>query len=167
MPETIESDPTRLRQILINLVGNALKFAETGRVQIGVRFCRTAGAGLLELAVSDAGIGMTAEQLGRLFRPFTQADASTTRKYGGTGLGLTITKRLTEMLGGTIKAESEPGKGSTFTVTITTGPLDGVRPIRALDSSKRQSSQLPVPAKTARFSIATSCWRRMAWTISA
>jgi len=123
IPETIESDPTRLRQILINLVGNALKFTESGRVQIGVRYLPSdAGDGRLEFSVSDTGVGMTEEQLGRLFRPFTQADASTTRKFGGTGLGLTITKRLTEMLGGTIKAESDPGKSSVFTVTIAASP---------------------------------------------
>jgi Amt family ammonium transporter len=130
LPETIESDPTRLRQILINLVGNALKFTEKGGVQIRVRFVPDdTGDGHLEFAVADTGVGMNQEQIGRLFRPFTQADASTTRKFGGTGLGLTITKRLTEMLGGAVAVESDPGKGSTFAVTIATGSLHGVRMI--------------------------------------
>jgi PAS domain S-box-containing protein len=134
IPETIESDPTRLRQILINLVGNALKFTETGRVEIGVRFLPSPQRGpaeplqgRLEFAVRDTGIGMNAEELGRLFRPFTQADASTTRKFGGTGLGLTISKRFADVLGGDLVAHSEAGRGSTFTVTIATGSLAGVR----------------------------------------
>jgi len=127
IPETIESDPTRLRQVLINLVGNALKFTETGTVHISVRLAQNnADNGRLEFAVSDTGIGMNAEQLGRLFRPFTQADASTTRKFGGTGLGLSISKRLAEMLGGEISVQSVPEKGSTFTAAIATGPLEGI-----------------------------------------
>ena len=148
IPETVESDPTRLRQILINLVGNALKFTENGGVQIRVRFLpNDGGEGHLEFAVADTGAGMTDEELGRLFRPFTQADASTTRKYGGTGLGLTITKRLTEMLGGTIKAESEAGKGSTFTVTIATGSLGGVRMIEPSAARETVLGKVPGPAK--------------------
>jgi PAS domain S-box-containing protein len=128
LPETIESDPTRLRQILINLVGNAIKFTESGEVQICVRFLPDPQmGGRLELAVRDTGIGMTADELGRLFRPFTQADASTTRKFGGTGLGLTISKRFADLLGGDLVAQSDVGKGSTFTVTVCTGSVEGVR----------------------------------------
>ncbi|HUE15644.1 MAG TPA: ATP-binding protein, partial [Planctomycetaceae bacterium] len=150
IPETIESDPTRLRQILINLVGNALKFTENGKVQIRVRFLpNDAGEGHLEFGVVDTGTGMTDEQLSRLFRPFTQADASTTRKYGGTGLGLTITKRLTEMLGGTIKAETEAGKGSTFTVTIATGSLRDMRIIEMSAPREAASGKPPGPTKAA------------------
>jgi PAS domain S-box-containing protein len=129
IPETIESDPTRLRQILINLVGNALKFTETGGVQISVRLLpdqAAAGQGRLEFAVSDTGIGMSPEELGRLFRPFTQADASTTRRFGGTGLGLTISKRFADLLGGDLVAASEAGRGSTFTATVAVGSLEGV-----------------------------------------
>ena len=149
IPETIESDPTRLRQILINLVGNALKFTETGAVQIRVRFLPDeSGQGQLEFAVVDTGVGMTAEQLGKLFRPFTQADASTTRKFGGTGLGLTITKRLTEVLGGTIEAESVAGKGSNFSVTIATGSVHGVRMIEP--SAPRQTGPAPPSSPASR-----------------
>jgi CheY-like chemotaxis protein len=144
IPETIESDPTRLRQILINLVGNALKFTKTGRVEICVRLLQTAtDQGHIEFAVVDTGVGMTKEQLGRLFRPFTQADASTTRKFGGSGLGLSITKRLTEMLGGQITAESEAGVGSTFTATIATGSLLGAQLIEP--STPRPSPLAPTP----------------------
>ena len=126
VPETIQSDPTRLRQILINLAGNAVKFAQTGAILIVVNF-ESAPTPQLEFAVVDSGIGMTAEQKTRLFRPFTQADSSTTRRFGGTGLGLTISKKLAQALGGDIDVWSEPGRGSVFRVRVAAGSLDGVR----------------------------------------
>jgi len=134
IPETIESDPTRLKQILVNLTGNAIKFTETGGVRLVTRFVNTDPIGgmgpakpMLQFDVIDTGIGMTEEQTGRLFQAFAQADTSTTRKFGGTGLGLMISKRLSEMLGGTITVESKPGMGSTFRVTVVTGSMDGVK----------------------------------------
>jgi len=127
VPETIQTDPTRLRQILINLLSNALKFTEKGEVRLVVRLIdREKPEPRLEFEVIDTGIGMTPEQVQRIFAPFQQADSSTTRRFGGTGLGLTICKRLVEMLGGTIEVETELGKGSRFRVSIATGPLDGV-----------------------------------------
>ncbi len=125
MPHTIFTDPTRLRQILINLLGNALKFTEVGGVRLAVRL-RNAGGDEPELVfeVIDSVIGLTDMEIGRLFKAFQQADTSTTRRFGGTGLGLTISKRLATMLGGDITVASTPGKGSVFTVTINTGPLD-------------------------------------------
>ncbi len=127
IPQTIATDPTRLRQILINLAGNAIKFTETGNVRILVRLARNDGQEpKLEFDIIDTGLGMTEEQIDKLFHRFTQADSSMTRKFGGTGLGLTISKRLTEMLGGDIMVTSQPEKGSTFQATIATGPLDGV-----------------------------------------
>ena len=111
-------DPLRLGQVLTNLVTNALKFSDGGQVVVRVEtVSKTATRIELHCAVSDEGIGMTAEQMSRLFKPFTQADASTTRRYGGTGLGLAISHRLVEMMGGRIWVESEPGKGSTFHFT--------------------------------------------------
>jgi PAS domain S-box-containing protein len=119
LPESIQTDRTRLRQILINLVSNAIKFTDQGRVEILARFLREGG--LLQVEVIDTGIGIAPEHQARLFQPFTQADSTSTREYGGTGLGLTITKRLVEMLGGSISFDSEVDKGSTFRVTIPTG----------------------------------------------
>jgi signal transduction histidine kinase/CheY-like chemotaxis protein len=115
----IRADPTRLRQSLLNLASNASKFTERGRVRIAVtRRPDGGGRDWVSMAVSDTGIGMTAEQMGRLFEEFTQADASTTRKYGGTGLGLAISRRLCRMMGGDITVASVPGQGSTFTIRL-------------------------------------------------
>ncbi len=118
VPQQLVGDPLRVGQILVNLVNNAVKFTEQGEVQLQVSLAeRHDDRVKLKFAVRDTGIGMTPEQCARLFQAFTQADGSTTRKYGGTGLGLTISKRLTEMMGGTIWVESEAGKGSTFSFT--------------------------------------------------
>ncbi|MCB1449506.1 MAG: response regulator [Nitratireductor sp.] len=124
----ILSDPTRLRQILLNLVGNAVKFTEKGTVSVNVRF-EDNGDDLatLSIDVCDTGTGITAEGLGKLFKPFAQVDSSITRKYGGTGLGLAIAKGIIEKLDGRIGAESTPGKGSTFwiRVPVRTGQAPG------------------------------------------
>jgi len=125
VPPTLIGDGTRIRQVLANLLANAIKFTDAGEVVVTVKTdgpaeetCR------LHLAVRDTGIGIPAAKIDRLFDSFTQADASTTRKYGGTGLGLTISKRLTELMGGTMWVESTPGTGSTFhfTLTVATPP---------------------------------------------
>ncbi len=127
IPETIRTDPVRWRQILLNLVGNAVKFTETGEVRIVVRLLPGDGAeAKLQCEVIDTGIGIDAQQLAGLFQPFHQADVSHTRWRGGTGLGLAISKRLAQFLGGDVSVRSEPGKGSTFTATVATGPLAGV-----------------------------------------
>jgi len=132
IPHKIQSDPTRLRQILINLVGNAVKFTEVGSVVLKVRLLDADSPDpKLQMDVVDCGIGMTEKQIEKLFQPFVQADSSTTRKFGGTGLGLTISKRLAEMLGGTIQVYSTSGEGSTFSVTLPTGSLDGVNMIES------------------------------------
>ncbi len=126
IPQTIQSDPTRLRQILLNLIGNAIKFTSQGSVRVEIKFLpRVIGPPQMEFSISDTGIGMSAEQVSALFRPFRQADGSTTRKYGGTGLGLTISQRLAQLLGGDIKVTSELGQGSVFTVRVMAGDVDG------------------------------------------
>jgi CheY-like chemotaxis protein/anti-sigma regulatory factor (Ser/Thr protein kinase) len=116
VPEKIETDRTRLRQILLNLVSNAIKFTEKGNVQIVARVLADASA--LEVEVADTGIGILREQQGRLFQPFVQADSLAGRGHEGTGLGLAITKHLVEMSGGEISFESELNRGSTFRITM-------------------------------------------------
>jgi len=111
----VDADENRVQQILLNLVGNAVKFTHTGSVRISAQ---AAEANMLAISVSDTGIGIPADKRESVFQSFAQGDASTAREYGGTGLGLTITKQLVELHGGTIRVESEPGKGSTFTFTL-------------------------------------------------
>ncbi len=121
VPGMFIGDPYRLRQVLINLIGNAIKFTERGEVSLEVSSQRVHEAGggvILRFAVTDTGIGMPREVSRKLFQPFVQADGSMTRRYGGTGLGLTISKQLVEMMGGSIDVESEPGKGSCFRFTV-------------------------------------------------
>ena len=127
LPERIHTDPLRLRQILVNLAGNAVKFTEHGEVRIAVRCIpRTDHTSRMQFAVSDTGIGIPPDKIGGLFQPFTQADASASRRYTGAGLGLAISKRLAKALGGDVEVASEPGKGSTFTLTVDAGSLRGV-----------------------------------------
>ena len=134
-PEVILGDPTRLRQILVNLLSNAVKFTEKGRVVISVFSRKLEGDDYeIHFAVKDTGIGIPEDKLGRLFQSFSQVDASTTRRYGGTGLGLVISKKLVEMMGGKIWVESEVGRGSTFHFTIQAEstlkePVDTFKPI--------------------------------------
>jgi len=122
VPRALVGDPLRLGQILINLSNNAVKFTDAGEIVVATELVKKDKAQVtLKFSVHDSGIGMTAEQAARLFQPFAQADSSTTRKYGGTGLGLTISKRLAEMMGGEIWVESKPGQGSTFSFTADLG----------------------------------------------
>jgi two-component system sensor histidine kinase/response regulator len=122
IPEHLLGDPLRLGQILTNLVNNAVKFTERGEIRLNIELIERTGEKVqLKCSVRDTGIGMTPEQSAKLFQPFTQADMSTTRKHGGTGLGLTICRRLVELMGGRIWLESEPGSGTTFYFTAWLG----------------------------------------------
>ncbi|WP_310540647.1 ATP-binding protein [Phenylobacterium sp.] len=127
-PRWLAGDPNRIRQIMLNLVSNALKFTDSGEVRLSVRpvIARGEESACFEIAVSDTGIGITPEQQARLFHAFAQADAATTRKFGGTGLGLAICRQLTDLMGGEIKVESEPGRGSVFRVTLELPRADAV-----------------------------------------
>ncbi|MFN4280893.1 GAF domain-containing protein [Thermosynechococcus sp.] len=117
-PAQIKGDVTRLRQILVNLVGNGIKFTHEGQVVVHVGVIRHEGKDFVQFQVQDTGIGIPRDRMDRLFKPFSQVDASTTREYGGTGLGLVISKRLCELMGGDMSVESVEGKGTTFTFTI-------------------------------------------------
>jgi signal transduction histidine kinase len=116
--KTMHADQTRVRQTLLNLASNANKFTEKGTVTIDARQQSENGRDWITVSVSDTGIGMTPEQIGKLFQEFSQATSTTASKYGGTGLGLVISKRFCQMMGGDITVTSEPGRGSTFTVQL-------------------------------------------------
>jgi PAS domain S-box-containing protein len=133
IPELIQSDPMRLRQIFVNLLGNAVKFTQSGKIELRITNDGAGGPNIvLRVDVIDSGIGITSEQLERLFRPFTQGDESITRKFGGTGLGLTISRRLAQLLRGDITVTSRPGIGTTFTLKIDGGPSAGVELLQNL-----------------------------------
>ena len=156
LPETVHTDPLRVRQILINLLGNAIKFTEVGGVRLRMgAVCSRGMPSSLRFDVVDTGIGIAPAQQSELFQPFSQGESSTSRKYGGTGLGLAISKRLAEMLGGDIAVSSLPGQGSTFTLSIDTGPLEGVR---MLDAAQiRRLSPVAVSASPAVAEAILNC----------
>ena len=135
LPAALKSDPGRIRQVLLNLVSNAVKFTRDGVVEVRVSAAREDARTWLRVDVIDTGIGIAAEALPRLFQPFTQADASTTRRFGGTGLGLAISRRIAALLGGDVSVVSEPGHGSTFTLRVPVTPVassgEQARPMRA------------------------------------
>ncbi len=156
IPEKIDTDPLRVRQILMNLLGNAIKFTKEGGVRLLVRQINIEDEPYLQFDVIDTGIGMTPEQGDRIFEPFMQADSSTTRRFGGTGLGLSISRRLAELLGGGIElVDSKEGIGTRFRLTIPTGPLEGVRLIEGtsnnleitLSTAKGPERQAPPSSK--------------------
>jgi len=144
IPESIQTDPTRLRQILVNLLGNATKFTERGAVTVRVS-CDgpEAPRPQARIDVIDTGIGMAPDALERIFEAFTQADETTTRRFGGTGLGLRISSMLAELLGGGITVESAPGEGSVFTVTVEAGDLSGVPCLSAEEAARTAQARPP------------------------
>jgi two-component system sensor histidine kinase/response regulator len=140
VPTALRGDPGRLRQVLTNLTGNALKFTETGEVAVSAeKEFETEDAVMIRFSVKDTGIGIDKETQKKLFRAFTQADGSTTRKYGGTGLGLSISKQLVEMMGGRIGVVSVPGKGSTFwfTASFDKQPAGAIQPPTQVESLEK------------------------------
>jgi CheY-like chemotaxis protein len=141
LPARVMGDETRVRQILLNLLSNALKFTEAGGVTLSLDALPFLdGEAGVEIAVADTGPGMTAEQVGRLFRPFVQAEASTARRFGGTGLGLSICRKLAGMMGGEISVDSAPGRGSTFRVRLPL-PAAAAEPETAADPA--EAAELP------------------------
>lgn len=135
-PGPLMFDGVRVRQCLTNLVSNALKFTTEGKVEVGLAcYPDDSGRVRVRLRVSDTGIGMSQETIAKLFRPFTQADASTTRNFGGTGLGLNITRRLVKMMHGEIKVESEEGRGSIFTIEMLVDPAEPVEATTGADDA--------------------------------
>jgi PAS domain S-box-containing protein len=136
VPATIRTDRQRVRQVLVNLIGNAIKFTERGSVEITMT-CHAADE-LLEIAVIDSGVGIEADQIDLLFQPFERLEGAAANNVGGSGLGLSISKKLLEMLGGQITASSVPGEGSTFRFTLPTGPLDDVRWISPAPDALRE-----------------------------
>ncbi len=140
LPATIRTDRVRLRQILINLIGNAIKFTAQGSIRVATSMLPAGPGGpILQFCVIDTGIGISGEQAARLFQRFSQADSSTARRYGGSGLGLVISKRLAQMLGGDIVVESAPGQGACFRVSVATGPLAGVAMLEAPPSRRSET----------------------------
>ena len=136
VPRALIGDPLRLGQILLNLAGNAVKFTEEGEIVVHTEAVRVTDDEVeIKVSVQDTGIGMSPEQCDKLFQSFSQADTSTTRKYGGTGLGLTISKKLVEMMDGEIRVESVPGEGSAFIFNAVFG--------RASDMEKKLETGCP------------------------
>ena len=150
IPQFVVGDSVRLRQVLGNLIGNAVKFTHRGGVRVRVQ--RTAG-GELELAVQDTGIGIDPRATRTLFEPFRQADIATTRRYGGTGLGLTIVRQLVELMHGSVRCESAPGEGSRFTVTLPLVPW--VPSVGAASGRRRDPHRLAIDAASAAQPDAT------------
>jgi two-component system sensor histidine kinase/response regulator len=143
LPDQLRGDPLRLRQVLTNLVGNAVKFTERGEIVVSARVVRTTATSVvLRLAVADTGIGIPADRRDAIFESFTQADMSTTRRFGGTGLGLAISRQLVELMGGRIGVESEPGRGSTFWIEL------------ALPTAPAAADDTPLPAGSPRVLVA-------------
>jgi len=169
VPEMARGDSNRLRQIVVNLVGNAIKFTDAGEVALKVRVEADEGAGcLLHLMVSDTGVGIALEKQKLIFEPFSQADSSTTRKYGGTGLGLTISTRLVEMMGGRMWVESEVGRGSEFYFTVrlassetavemgTIAPAELLRGVKVLVADDNRTNRRILEGMLKRWEMAST-----------
>ena len=151
VPERVQSDPARLRQVILNLLSNAVKFTEKGSVEVLL----ACSGSSYTVEVSDTGIGMDPSRVETMFDPFTQADASITRRFGGTGLGLAISRKLARALGGDLTATSQPGVGTTMLLSFETGPLEGVKLLSAADIAARSEAG-PAAVRT-RWKIPSAC----------
>ncbi|MEW4565019.1 ATP-binding protein [Bremerella sp. JC770] len=160
IPKSIDTDPTRLRQILINVLGNAIKFTEVGGVALNTEIVKYRDRAIMQFDIIDSGIGMSNEQISRLFQPFSQADSSMTRRFGGTGLGLTISKRLAAMLGGDlVVSHSQLGEGTSFRLTVDVGKIEEIEFLdapaaRALGKLKPQNSTDRISLQGTRLLLA-------------
>ena len=153
LPSTIPSDPLRLKQILVNLVSNAIKFTEAGSVTVTASLVKSSESiSQLQIAVADTGVGMTPEQISRLFEAFQQVDSSSTRRFGGSGLGLRISQRLANLLEGKITVTSSPGVGSTFTLVVAIPGLDDA-PTASLNSDERAATPATAPTSLAGLRV--------------
>jgi len=149
IPAEIQTDETRVRQVLFNLVSNAIKFTERGRVRVTASWRAQGSDGLMSVAVEDTGPGMEPEALERVFQPFEQGDTSIARRFGGAGLGLTISRRLAESLGGSLTATSTPGEGSRFVFEFATGSPEGIETLPHADPLDDRARHLTTqPART-------------------
>ena len=169
VPACVSGDPGRLRQVLTNLVANAVKFTHQGQVRVQVSLVeQRQEMALVRFAVTDTGIGIPVEVQGGLFTPFTQADGSITRRYGGTGLGLVISKRLVELMGGTIGVQSAPGQGSTFWFTLPlpiraappsagAAPRPGLAGMRVLCVDDNATNRAILEAQLALYGVRVEC----------
>ena len=155
LPRYVHSDPAKLRQVFTNLVGNAIKFTATGEVRISLRMLSASPAdsskALMQIDIADSGIGIPQNRLESIFEPFVQAEASTTRQFGGTGLGLTISRRFARALGGDVVATSQPGSGSVFHVSFATGDLAGVEWLQPADLVLLQQNDPVASAEAATW----------------
>ncbi|MGB9989562.1 PAS domain-containing protein [Massilia sp. SM-13] len=168
LPPELEGDAMRLQQILVNLLSNAIKFTASGEVVLTVRLARAEPERLwLSFSVRDTGIGITAEQQERMFEAFTQGDNSTSRRYGGAGLGLSISRRLAGLMEGEITVDSRPGKGSTFCLTVPLRPAPDTEPERAIGDDLRRLCVLVVddnPSALQAMTTAGSAWQWQMYT---
>jgi|GEM_PF-5293072 len=157
VPRYLIGDPVRLGQVLLNIAGNAVKFTDEGSIKVAVRPHDRSFSDLehmsIVFSISDTGAGLTEEQFSKLFQPFSQADSSTTRKFGGTGLGLTISKRLVELMGGNIGLDSTPGKGSTFYFEIPFTASDQETSLKAEDLNEVAEQKLDQASSDNQFSL--------------
>ncbi|MDO9072784.1 MAG: ATP-binding protein [Rubrivivax sp.] len=151
LPGTIEADPARLRQVLTNLVGNAIKFTEHGAVRVVLRMERQATGARYVVDVSDSGIGIAPDKLESVFEPFVQAEASTTRRFGGTGLGLTISRGFARAMGGDITVASVPGEGTTFSLWLDAGAVDDTTLVSPAALLEQSAAAAPLASRDWRF----------------